>query len=201
MIDFKRERSCDFSTKQILSVLDFAAQAANDNGFMSHHVFRKGMMVFAAVLYYPDKKDDIMSLVGDGYDISVAFDKLNEDGLFDEMYDAHKESLEYLSEVGEEWLDDSMSYAHSARGLLDAIGVTSNTMIQNAVQKLQGTLDSKDLQRVFEVGKALGVDLKQDSSLKDGDKLKLVEEEKPKPKRTRRKAAPKKKPAEEPAEK
>lgn len=198
MIDFKRERSCDFSTKQILSVLDFAAQAANDNGFMSHHVFRKGMMVFAAVLYYPDKKDDIMALVGNGYDISVAFDKLNEDGLFDEMLNAHKDSLEYLSEVGEEWLDDSMSYAHSARGLLDAIGVTSNTMIQNAVQKLQGTLGSKDLQQVFEVGKALGIDLRQDTSLKDDGKLKLVKEEKPKPKRTRRKKVAEK---EEPAEK
>ena len=177
-LDYKLERVIKLSTKEAEIVLDFATQAANDNGYMSSLVFQKAVYVFAAMVLYPDRKEEISAAIGGQYDISVIYDKLNTEKLFDKMDDEFAETMQYLREVSIDWFEDAKSYAHSARGLLDSLNTLSGDVVK-----------SDDVATVLQIGDALGVNRKQDTSIKDSGKLKDVSEKKPAVKRGRPKKA------------
>lgn len=188
-LDYKLERVIKLSTKEVETVLDFATQAANDNGYMSSLVFQKAVYVFAAMILYPDRKEEISAAIGGQYDISVIYDKLNTEKLFDKMDDEFAETMQYLREVSIDWFEDAKSYAHSARGLLDSLNTLSGDVVKSAVEQLQKTVQSDDVATVLQIGDALGVNRKQDTSIKDSGKLKDVSEKKPAVKRGRPKKA------------
>ena len=186
-LDYQLERAIKLSTKQVETILDFAIQAANDNGYMSSLVFQKAMLVFAATVLYPDRKEEISAAIGSQYDISAIYDKLNEEEFFEKMDADFYETMEYLRDVSVDWFEDAKSYAHSARGLLDSLNTLSGDIVKSAVEQLQKTAQSDDVAQVLQIGDALGVNRKQDTSIKDSGKLKDVSEKKSATKRTRTK--------------
>ncbi len=171
---WKDDKAVCLTTKQVESIFDFAAQAAEDNGLMSRYVFRRAVLVFAASVLYPDKADEITSNLGPQYDISAIYDKLNEEGFVEKMYDEHPDEVDYLLTLGEEWFDDTQSYVHSARGLLDSLNTVSGDIVKNAYEQLQAAAKSADVQKVLNIGEALGVSRKQDTSIRDSGKLHAV---------------------------
>ena len=86
-----------------------------------------------------------------------------------------------------DWFEDAKSYAHSARGLLDSLNTLSGDIVKSAVEQLQKTVQSDDVAQVLQIGDALGVNRKHDTSIKDSGKLKDVSEKKSATKRTRTK--------------
>lgn len=186
-LDYQLERAIKLSTKQVETILDFAIQAANDNGYMSSLVFQKAMLVFAATVLYPDRKEEISAAIGSQYDISAIYDKLNEEKFFEKMDADFYETMEYLRDVSVDWFEDAKSYAHSARGLLDSLNTLSGDIVKSAVEQLQKTVQSDDVAQVLQIGDTLGVNRKQDTSIKDSGKLKDVSEKKSATKRTRAK--------------
>lgn len=186
-LDYQLERAIKLSTKQVETILDFAIQAANDNGYMSSLVFQKAMLVFAATVLYPDRKEEISAAIGSQYDISAIYDKLNEEEFFEKMDADFCETMEYLRDVSVDWFEDAKSYAHSARGLLDSLNTLSGDVVKSAVEQLQKTVQSDDFAQVLQIGDALGVNRKQDTSIKDSGKLKDVSEKKSATKRIRAK--------------
>ncbi len=171
---WKDDKAVCLTTKQVESIFDFAAQAAEDNGLMSHYVFRRAILVFAASVLYPDKADEIASNVGPQYDISAIYDKLNEEGFVETMYAEHQDEIDYLLTLGEEWFDDTQSYVHSARGLLDSLNAMSGDIVKSAYEKLQAAVQAEDVKDVLRIGEALGVSRKQDTSIRDSGKLHAV---------------------------
>ena len=186
-LDYQLERAIKLSTKQVETILDFAIQAANDNGYMSSLVFQKAMFVFAATVLYPDRKEEISAAIGSQYDISAIYDKLNEEEFFEKMDADFCETMEYLRDVSVDWFEDAKSYAHSARGLLDSLNTLSGDIVKSTVAQLQKTDQSGDVAQVLQIGDALGVNRKQDTSIKDSGKLKDVSEKKSATKHTRAK--------------
>lgn len=168
------DKKVSLNTKQVESIFDFAAQAAEDNGLMSHYVFHRAILVFAASVLYPDKAEEITSNLGPQYDISAIYDSLNEEGFIETMYQEHQDEIDYLLTLGEEWFDDTQSYAHSARGLLDALNTMSGDIVKSAFEQLQAAAQTQDVKDVLKIGEALGVSRKQDTSIRDAGKLHAV---------------------------
>lgn len=165
------DKQVSLTTKQVETIFDFAAQAAEDGGLMSHYVFRRAVLVFAASVLYPDMSEEITSGIGAQYDISAIYDKLNEDGRVSAMYEEHTDDIDYLLTLGEEWFDDTQSYTHSARGLLDALNTMSGDIVKSAFEQLQAAANNDNVQDVLRIGDALGVNRKHDTSIKDSGKL------------------------------
>lgn len=165
------DKQVSLTTKQVETIFDFAAQAAEDGGLMSHYVFRRAVLVFAASVLYPDMSEEITAGVGAQYDISAIYDKLNEDGRISIMYEEHTDDIDYLLTLGEEWFDDTQSYTHSARGLLDALNTMSGDIVKSAFEQLQAATNNDNVQDVLRIGDALGVNRKHDTSIKDSGKL------------------------------
>jgi len=149
MIDLNFEKSRTLTMPQVCSILDFAIQAANDGGFLNHYIYERAIIVFAATVLYPEKKDEITAMIGKDYDIRMAFDALLENGIVEEMCEKYQNDLNYLAEIGIVWFDDVKTYEHSARGLLDTISTLSGDIVQSAVQKLQ-EIASGDVQVINE---------------------------------------------------
>lgn len=170
MINLKLEKSRKLSTEQICMIEDFAAQAANDGGFMNHFVFERAIFVFAAICLYPDKKEGLTALIGEGYDIRGAFDRIIKDGLAEEMYKTYQEDIDNLLSIGNTWFQDAAIYEHSARGLLDSINTLSGDIVQSAAEQLQKASEG-------EVGKILDFAEKWGANRVKGEKQAISKQE------------------------
>lgn len=137
MINLSYEKDKKLTTEQITMILDLAAQAASDGGFISDFIFERAMYVFAAQIFYPDKKDTIASSIGAGYDIRLAFDALVQDGTMEDMFSEYNKDIQYLYGSGMVWLQNVKEFQQSARGLLDSINTLSGDIVQSAAQQLQ----------------------------------------------------------------
>lgn len=137
MIDFELEKNRTLTTEQIAMILDLSAQAASDGGFVSSYIFERAIMVFAAQILYPEKKEEIAAMIGNGYDIRLAFDTLLSSGLLEEMAEKFISDMQILSEEGWIWLKEVKEFQQSARGILDSINTLSGDIVQSAVKQLQ----------------------------------------------------------------
>lgn len=131
------EKELKLNMEQICMIEDFAAQAANDGGFMSRYVFERAVLVFAAIVLYPDRKEEITKMIGKDYDIRAAYQVLLETGLLEEMCDDYHNEINWLLSVGETWFDETKDFEQSARGLLSTISDLSGDIVQSAAEKLQ----------------------------------------------------------------
>lgn len=163
MIDLEYEKNRNLTTEQICIIVDFAIQAANDGGFLNSFIFERALCVFAAQILFPDKKDDIASSIGQGYDIRLAFDLLVKDGTVEKLQKDYAADMQHLQEVGQIWFEEVETYEHSARGLLDTINTLSGDIVQSAVQQLQ-QVASGDAKVVQDFANKWGFNLEQETS-------------------------------------
>ena len=133
----KNEKDIKLTMEQVCIIEDFAAQAANDGGFMNSYVFERALLVFAAIVLYPDRKDEINGMIGEGYDVRLAYQTLLETGLLEEMSKDYELELEYLVTIGETWFQEAKEFEQSARGLLNTISDLSGDIVSQAASKLQ----------------------------------------------------------------
>lgn len=133
----KNEKNIKLTMEQVCIIEDFAAQAANDGGFMNSYVFERALLVFAAIVLYPDRKDEINGMIGEGYDVRLAYQTLLETGLLEEMSKDYEMELEYLVTIGETWFQEAKEFEQSARGLLNTISDLSGDIVSQAASKLQ----------------------------------------------------------------
>lgn len=133
----KNEKDIRLTMEQVCIIEDFAAQAANDGGFMNSYVFERALLVFAAIVLYPDRKDEINGMIGEGYDVRLAYQTLLETGLLEEMSKDYELELEYLVTIGETWFQETKEFEQSARGLLNTISDLSGDIVSQAASKLQ----------------------------------------------------------------
>lgn len=155
MLDIEIEKDRKLTTEEVCKVEDFAIQAANDAGFLNRYIFERALLVFAAIVLYPDHKEDISAMIGEGYDIRVAYDTLLKTGLLEEMFKDYEFDITYLFEVGDTWFADVRRYEQSARGLLDTISTLSGDIVKSAAEQLQNAA-SGDVQVVQDFAKKWG---------------------------------------------
>ena len=137
MFDINYEKSKHISTEQMAMILDMAAQAASDGGFVSSYIFSRAAYVFAAQVLYPEKKNAIASSIGQGYDIRLAFDFLAKDGTLEDMQTTYAKDMEELDFNAGNWYEDVSKYQQSARGLVDSITTLSGDIVKSATEQLQ----------------------------------------------------------------
>ena len=137
MFDIEYEKSKKISTEQMSMILDMAAQAASDGGFINSYIFYRAAYVFAAQVLYPEKKDTIASTIGVGYDIRLAFDLLVQDGTIEDMQTTYEADMKKLDDAAETWYYEVSNYQQSARGLVDSITTLSGDIVKSATEQLQ----------------------------------------------------------------
>lgn len=152
-LDYEKQRV--LSTQELYEIMDFATQAAEDNGFMNSFIFYRALYLFAAIRLYEDRKEEIAGLVA--ANINTAWDTLINDGTIEDMVKNYELDLTMLVANGEIWLEEFTEYAHSARGLLNTIQEFTGDIVQQAAKQLQNTASDPRIQEVLSVAEEWGM--------------------------------------------
>lgn len=155
MIDLHFEKERHMTTQDVYDVLDFAMQAAEDNGFINSFIYERALYEFAALILFPDRKDEFASLIAEN--VNTAWDAMLEDGILDELVSNYEQDLNYLASLGEKWIDEFSSYIHSARGLLNTFQeITGNISAQNA-QTLANMIKENGIDEILDFADKWGM--------------------------------------------
>ena len=149
------ETTRKLTSQDIYDIIHFSAQSAEDNGFVNQYVFERALYAYAAIILYPDRKEEIGRMVSNN--ILDAWDALVSDGTTSDMEKNFSSDIKILGEVGSVWLDDYIKYLQSARGILSSFQEFSGDIIQTAVEKFKAVSDEVGANQVLEIANNWGM--------------------------------------------
>ena len=152
---FETETAKKLTSQDMYDIIHFAAQSAEDNGFVNQFVFERALYAYAAIILYPDRKEEIGRIVSNN--ILDAWDALLADGTIEDMNKNFAVDMDALGRIGSVWLDDYIKYLQSARGILSSFQEFSGDIIQTAVEKFKTVSDEVGTNQVLEIANNWGM--------------------------------------------
>lgn len=152
---FETETAKKLTSQDMYDIIHFAAQSAEDNGFVNQFVFERALYAYAAIILYPDRKEEIGRRVSNN--ILDAWDALLADGTIEDMNKNFAVDMDALGSIGSVWLDDYIKYLQSARGILSSFQEFSGDIIQTAVEKFKTVSDEVGANQVLEIANNWGM--------------------------------------------
>ncbi len=65
-LDLNKEKTSALSSAAQFDIINFAIQAAEENGFLNSFIFERALYCFAAIILNDDRKEEISHLVSQG---------------------------------------------------------------------------------------------------------------------------------------
>lgn len=152
---FETETAKKLTSQDMYDIIHFAAQSAEDNGFVNQFVFERALYAYAAIILYPDRKEEIGRMVSNN--ILDAWDALLAEGTIEDMNKNFAVDMDALRRIGSVWLDDYIKYLQSARGILSSFQEFSGDIIQTAVEKFKTVSDEVGANQVLEIANNWGM--------------------------------------------
>lgn len=152
---FETETAKKLTSQDTYDIIHFAAQSAEDNGFVNQFVFERALYAYAAIILYPDRKEEIGRMVSNN--ILDAWDALLADGTIEDMNKNFAVDMDALGRICSVWLDDYIKYLQSARGILSSFQEFSGEIIQTAVEKFKTVSDEVGANQVLEIANNWGM--------------------------------------------
>lgn len=168
------ETTRTLTSQDIYDIIHFSAQSAEDNGFVNQYVFERALYAYAAIILYPDRKEEIGRMVSNN--ILDAWDALVSDGTTSDMEKNFSSDIKILGEVGSVWLDDYIKYLQSARGIFSTFQTFSGDIVESTVNRFKDAFNENDAKAVLEIADKWGMNNtpKDESKLKEKVKVKAM---------------------------
>ena len=168
------ETTRKLTSQDIYDIIHFSAQSAEDNGFVNQYVFERALYAYAAIILYPDRKEEIGRIVSNN--ILDAWDALVNDGTTSDMEKNFSSDIKILGEVGSVWLDDYIKYLQSARGIFSTFQTFSGDIVESTVNRFKDAFNESDAKTVLEIADKWGMNNtpKDESKLKEKVKVKAM---------------------------
>lgn len=168
------ETTRKLTSQDIYDIIHFSAQSAEDNGFVNQYVFERALYAYAAIILYPDRKEEIGRMVSNN--ILDAWDALVSDGTTSDMEKNFSSDIKILGEVGSVWLDDYIKYLQSARGIFSTFQTFSGDIVESTVNRFKDAFNENDAKTVLEIADKWGMNNtpKAESKLKEKVKVKAM---------------------------
>ena len=154
-IELVKEKECKLSTQEMYDIIAFSIDAAEDDGFMNSFIFNRAIYLFAAIILYPDHKEEFSNLVAKN--INSAWDKMLSDGIIDNMIKDFPTELEMLAENGKIWFDEYVEYIHSARGLLNSAQMFTGDIVRAAADQFKTATVQSGVEEVLQIADKWGM--------------------------------------------
>lgn len=163
---FETETAKKLTSQDIYDIIHFAAQSAEDNGFVNQFVFERALYAYAAIILYPDRKEELGRMVSDN--ILDAWDALLADGTIADMNENFVVDMDALGRIGSVWLDDYIKYLQSMRGVFSVFQNFSGDIVESTVNRFKDAFSESDAQTVLDIADKWGMN----NTPKDETKLK-----------------------------
>ena len=163
---FETETAKKLTSQDMYDIIHFAAQSAEDNGFVNQFVFERALYAYAAIILYPDRKEELGRMVSDN--ILDAWDALLADGTIADMNENFAVDMDALGRIGSVWLDDYIKYLQSMRGVFSVFQNFSGDIVESTVNRFKDAFSESDAQTVLDIADKWGMN----NTPKDESKLK-----------------------------
>lgn len=163
---FETETAKKLTSQDMYDIIHFAAQSAEDNGFVNQFVFERALYAYAAIILYPDRKEELGRMVSDN--ILDAWDTLLADGTIADMNENFAVDMDALGRIGSVWLDDYIKYLQSMRGVFSVFQNFSGDIVESTVNRFKDAFNESDAQTVLDIADKWGMN----NTPKDESKLK-----------------------------
>ena len=173
MINLDLEKTLALDAQERYDVISFAVDAADDNGFINSFILERALYVYAAIMLYPEKKDEVSSLIVNN--LISAWNALLNDGTIQEMQEKFKPTIDVLAEEAQIWCDEYADWAHSARGILDLVQQFTGNFVENAASRLQTTAEETGVNNIIDIANEWGMG--RDALASHTEKEKEIDEE------------------------
>ena len=160
------ETTRKLTSQDIYDIIHFSAQSAEDNGFVNQYVFERALYAYAAIILYPDRKEELGRMVSDN--ILDAWDALLADGTIADMNENFAVDMDALGRIGSVWLDDYIKYLQSMRGVFSVFQNFSGDIVESTVNRFKDAFSESDAQTVLDIADKWGMN----NTPKDESKLK-----------------------------
>lgn len=171
---FEEEMAKKLTSQDMYDIIHFAAQSAEDNGFVNQFIFERALYAYAAIIIYPDRSEEIGRIVSNN--ILDAWDALLADGTIADMNENFAVDMDSLGQIGSVWLDDYIKYLQSARGIFSTFQTFSGDIVESTVNRFKDAFSENDAQTVLDIVDKWGMNntLKDESKLKEKVKVKAM---------------------------
>lgn len=163
---FETETAKKLTSQDMYDIIHFAAQSAEDNGFVNQFVFERALYAYAAIILYPDRKEELGRIVSDN--ILDAWDALLTDGTIADMNENFAVDMDALGRISSVWLDDYIKYLQSMRGVFSVFQNFSGDIVESTVNRFKDAFSESDAQTVLDIADKWGMN----NTPKDETKLK-----------------------------
>lgn len=173
-IAFTNEKNSKLTSQDIYDIIHFAAQSAEDNGFVNQFVFDRALYAYAAIILYPERKAEIGRMISEN--LLDAWNALLEDGTVEDMYDKYQTELNLLADNGAVWFTDYVKYLQSARGVFSVFQSFSGDIVNESVKRFKNAFSENDAQDVLDIVDKWGMNNspKKETKLKEKVKVKAM---------------------------
>lgn len=173
-IAFESEKNSKLTSQDIYDIIHFAAQSAEDNGFVNQFVFQRALYAYAAIILYPERKAEIGRMISEN--LLDAWNALLEDGTVEDMYDKYQTELNLLADNGAVWFTDYVKYLQSARGVFSVFQSFSGDIVNESVKRFKNAFSENDAQDVLDIVDKWGMNNspKKETKLKEKVKVKAM---------------------------
>ena len=155
MINLETEKSLALDAQERYDIISFAMDAADDNGFINSFVFERALYCYAAIMLYPEYKEELAELATSN--LIAAWNKILEENIFEQMIKSYETTVTILCQEAENWFKEYSDWAHSARGILDIVQQFSGDIVQNAANKLTSTAEETGVANLLEIADEWGM--------------------------------------------
>ena len=155
MITLDTEKTLALNAQERYDIIGFAIEAADESGFVNSFILNRALYCYAAILLYPDCKEELANKLSK--DILGTWNELLLDETIDKMYAEYAPTLEVLASEAEVWYKEYSDYAHSARGILDIIQTYSGDILQDAARTLENSAQESGVKDILTIAEDWGM--------------------------------------------
>lgn len=176
MIDISKEKNRKISTQDVYDVVSLAADAANDNGFLNSFVFSRALWELTAIIINPENKKYSPEFAKSPL---KTWDVMLEDGVLDDLLENHKDEIDFVSGVAQEWFEEYGEYLSSLRSVVDDFQTIGGKLNDEALANAKSIITDDDIKDVMDIADKWGMNnvVVSDEEKAKNNNLKLVDKD------------------------
>lgn len=155
MIDLEVEKDRTIGTSDVMAVIHFSLQTAEQNGYISSFIFERSLLIYSISVFHPERADKIAKMMAD--DFGTTWDTLIEDGSIQKLGEEHGEDIDYILDSADSWFKEYVEYSNSVRGLVSDIQAIAGDTLSSAKQQLVNTMQETKAADVLNIANEWGI--------------------------------------------
>ena len=171
MLDLNFEIISPLSSQERYEIINFALDAANDNGFLNQYVFEQAFWCKVATYLVDDIDDEIVDMVS--RNPMEAWDRMIKEEILQTLFNQYRDLvisrnegnvlyLDYLGDIATQYFNDYKEYLLSFGGALSQTDMMSSDNLETFTKELQDFMNNDNTLKTLQVADDWGMNNKID---------------------------------------